>query len=244
MERVVLYFDTGARVEVVNGDGTLATPSDGDVLLYDPPWDIDIEMDCAGFDSVIAFSDGKNLGRCFSQVGRDDYRWLFVWDCVSSWYTKNRPLKRHKSAAWFGSSPVFSDGGIRRDSTTITPAKKTSNQRGEYVREARAGSMISDRACCPCRPVGLFDDIHVDPITKLHTTDQCMNHGKPIAWVQYLLAGIVSGCQSCVDPFGGTGAFAVACQSVGISCVTYEIDRSRFEAIVETLISLGGTIGA
>ena len=74
--------------------------SDCESLFFDPPWDQMPQMQPRK--SVLAFADGQRTADVVRLFGAPT--WLFAWDCVSSWYTPSRPLKRMKLCLWSGRS--------------------------------------------------------------------------------------------------------------------------------------------
>ena len=77
-------------------------------LILDPEWDA-MPAATTGFDSVLAFCDGATIGNVMSSYGAPT--WVFAWDCVTSWYTPNRPLRRMKLCAWYGDITKYNFDG-------------------------------------------------------------------------------------------------------------------------------------
>lgn len=196
-----------------------------DVVVYDPPWD-------ASFDKnqfynrgsqVLAFCDGATLGQVISYD--KTCHWLFVWDCVSSWYTPNRPLRRGKFCLWMSDSSNISynpDGAFYGDPND---AKTVSNSRGtyDYVPDPR-GKHLSD--------------VFSSPITRLHS-DGSHKHEKPLDWIRMLI-GNCSGSGNIFDPFLGSGTSLIAAEQLGRVCHGYEIDPFNCQIIIERWQAITG----
>jgi hypothetical protein len=171
-------------------------------LVFDPEWDAMSDA-ITGYDSVLAFCDGASLGRVTQRYG--DPTWLFVWDCVSSWYTPNRPLRRAKLCAWYGNIERYNfDGWHYGDSGE---SRTVWNTRGEYqFTPDPRGKHLSD--------------VFSFPITQLHA-DKDHNHSKPVDWVSLLIGNCTGG--DVLDPFLGSGTTLIACENLGRRCRAVEI---------------------
>ena len=161
----------------------------------------------------IAFGD--------AQYQRDVYKlfgaplWIFTWDCITSWYVNNRPLRRVKFAFWYGNdySEYNFDGahfGNAGKPRTISNPRSTY----EFQPDPR-GKHLSD----------LFRY----PITKRGDT---VNYEKPLDWIRMLVANCLGSCSVIVDPFAGSGVGARACIQLGIPSISVEIDKARYKNIV------------
>jgi len=171
-------------------------------LFFDPPWDIEAPA-LSGFDSMLAFGDGSTLGAIVRQFGAP--AWVFAWDCVSCWYTPNRPLRRMKLCAWYGDIARYNfDGWHYGDAGE---ARTVWNTRGEYM-------FTPD-------PRGKhLADVYSEPITKLHA-DSEHSHSKPLDWVSLLIANCTEGVV--YDPFSGSGTTIIACENLSRRCRAVEI---------------------
>ena len=171
-------------------------------LFFDPPWDLNMSP-VTGFDSALVFGDGSTLGNIVSGYGAPT--WLFVWDCVSSWFTPNRPLRRMKLCAWYGTiSDYDSDGWHYGDSGE---QRTVWNTRGEYI-------FVPD-------PRGKhLSDVYSEPITKLHSNGE-HSHSKPLDWISLLIANCTRG--DVYDPFLGSGTTLIACEQLKRRCRAVEI---------------------
>lgn len=178
-------------------------------LVFDPEWDAMPEA-MIGFDSVLAFCDGATMGDVVSRFGAP--AWVFAWDCVTSWYTPNRPLRRMKLCAWYGDVTRYQfDGWHYGDAGDV---RTVANTRGEYqfVPDPR-GKHLSD----------LFQQ----PITVAHS-DGLHNHSKPVDWVTLLIANCTVG--HVFDPYSGSGTSMVACHRLERRCFAAEIEP-KFVAV-------------
>ena len=200
---------------VINADAT-SINCNSTILVYDPPWDNMIPVD---FDRelVLYFCDPHRASDAISIVGMPDY-W-FVWDCVSSWYVPNRPLKRAKfcmvrtKRKWNATAALLDKP---------QPAKCVMNTRGIYVSEARSGTQLSE--------------VYTRPITQM---DKLYGHEKPIEWIRAIIAGFSVQSDTLYDPFAGSGAVAVASMQLGVKSTHVEINESRFNLICNRLQHYG-----
>jgi len=174
-------------------------------LIYDPPWDTP-QLINGEFSGTLAFCDGFTLGNVTTMFGPPT--WVFVWDCVSCWYTPNRPLRRMKMAAWYGDVTDYDfDGWHYGDAGE---PRTVWNTRGEYeFRPDSRGKHLSD--------------CYVEPITKLHANSE-HSHSKPIDWITLLIGNCTSGLV--FDPFLGSGTTIIACENLGRKCRAIEISAA------------------
>lgn len=183
------------------GDGCAVDPR-GRAVVFDPPWDAGVgAVQSAG--GVLAFCDGARAADIVTMYGAP--AWVFVWDCVSSWYTPSRPLRRGKLCFWYGDITVYNpDGAHYGDSGD---ARDVWNTRGAYhfTPDPRGKHLA---------------DVFVAPITVEHADGA--SHAKPLDWVRMLLGNCTTG--DVLDPFVGTGTSIVACEQLGRRCDAFEID--------------------
>jgi hypothetical protein len=192
--------------------------NDCNVLIFDPPWDAGIKM--KPLQSTLAFCDGQRISDIIGMFGAP--AWAFAWDCVTSWYTPSRPLKRMKLCLWYGTvsdyDPDGSHYGDAGESRTVT------NTRGsyEFVPDPR-GKHLSD--------------VFAMQITKAHA-DGSHSHSKPLDWVRMLIANCTQG--KVFDPFVGSGTTIAACQQLGRPCVGIEIDPAFCDVAVQRWERMSG----
>lgn len=182
-------------------------------LIFDPPWDIATEFNMRDSDNVLAFCDGYRAGDIVRMFGPPT--WVFAWDCVSSWYTPNRPLRRMKLCFWYGSVEQYKQKGYLFGAPCGKPRIVT-NSRGRYLFTPDAGKMLSD--------------VFSYPITSLHSRSG-HEHSKPIDWITALIGNTVRDGDIVIDPFAGSGVTMQACMKLGINWLGAELDESRAEAI-------------
>lgn len=184
-------------------------------LIFDPPWDIVVPQPPQRWDSLLAFSDGRNVGKVVSLFGSP--AWLFVWDCVSSWYTPNRPLKRGKLCLWYGDLTQYEYDGAHYGEPG--EQKAVSNTRGSYLYQPDVrGKHLAD--------------VFSMAITKLHSqSDSHHSHEKPQDWMRMLIANCSSGL--IYDPFAGSGASLITAQSIGREWRGVEIDVRFCDVILQ-----------
>tara|TARA_Y100001973_G_scaffold59835_1_gene88090 strand:- start:98 stop:655 length:558 start_codon:yes stop_codon:yes gene_type:complete len=144
---------------------------------------------------VLAFCDGYRLRDVLASFGADP-AWVFVWDCVSSWWTPNRPLRRAKLCIWYGDLAHYNQEGAFYTPSNPRGPRTVSNPRGSYDYEPHPeGRRLSD--------------LFALPITRFHAESE-HSHAKPEEWVRCLVGNTSAG--SIADPFAGSGtSLEVAC---------------------------------
>jgi hypothetical protein len=200
--------------------GRVMAGANCDTLFYDPEWNIEFTIPAASFKNILAFGDGSTIGKMFSLFGPPT--WLFAWDCVTSWFTPNRPLRRMKICAWHGDIDSFNLDGSHYGEPS--ESKTVSNSRGSYDFKADArGKHLSD--------------VFQQPITKLHSASE-HSHSKPIDWIRMLIADCTSG--HIYDPFLGSGTTLIAAEQLGRKCYGMEISPAYCDVIVKRWENLTG----
>ena len=191
-------------------------------LIFDPEWD-SIPSTISGFESVLAFCDCATIGTITSIYGAPS--WLFVWDCVSSWYTPNRPLKRVKLCAWYGDITRYNcDGFHYGDAGKARIAKNT---RGKYLYNPDPrGKHLSD--------------LYPEPITKTHSEETHV-HAKPLDWMTMLIANCTT-AGDVYDPFVGSGTSIMACERLGRMCIGVEMNPSCAAVALERISQYTGCV--
>jgi len=182
-------------------------------LIFDPPWDIAAEFNMRNSDNVLAFCDGYRAGDIVRLFGPPT--WVFVWDCVSSWYTPNRPLRRMKMCFWYGDITKYRQKGWLFGDPCGKPRIVT-NSRGSYLFTPDSGKMLSD--------------VFSSPITSLHSTSG-HEHSKPIDWITALIGNTARDGDIVIDPFAGSGVTLQACRRLGVNWLGSDLDESRVDAI-------------
>lgn len=214
--------DNGSRV--FHGDGAAmyrrVAPRCDHTLVFDPPWGI---IDQFGFMSasqnVLAFCDGMRAADVIRIFGAPT--WIFTWDCVSSWYTPNRPLRRSKLCLWYGDVSRYNGEGYLYYDGKPENQRIVKNTRGQHHYRPKDGKMLSD--------------IYSQPITRLHS--QGHNHGKPIEWIKCLIANTVRAGSIVIDPFVGGGSTLIACEQLQLKLIGAEIDEQHHRGLISTLAS-------
>lgn len=185
------------------GDGRGVDPR-GRAVVFDPPWDAGVGA-IRSPGGVLAFCDGARAADVVGLYGAP--AWVFVWDCVSSWYTPSRPLRRGKLCLWYGDITTYNaDGAHYGDAGE---ARDVWNTRGAYrFTPDPRGKHLSD--------------VFVSAITVEHADGA--SHAKPLDWMRLLIGNCTMG--DVVDPFVGTGTSIVACEQLGRRCDAFEVDPS------------------
>ncbi len=208
---------------VVCGDSLKDAAPTRDTLFFDPPWDVDTcrLKDWGAFKNILAFADGQRLADIIEKWGAPT--WLFVWDCVTSWYAPNRPLKRMKLCAWYGDVQTYDFDGAHYGEPDVE--KTVTNTRGSYTyKPDPRGKHLSD--------------VFQMGITRAHA-DKRHKHSKPLEWIRMLLANCTQG--DIYDPFLGSGAAIIAAEALGRIVHGSEIDPKNVAVILEYAKSNGLT---
>jgi DNA methylase len=184
-----------AVAERVMGDKQIET------LFFDPEWDN--MPPPPAYKNALVFTDGGRIGDSVKLFGSP--AWLFTWDCVSCWYTPNRPLKRTKHCLWYGDVKNYNFNGSHYGDAG--KERTVWNSRGEYTFQPDArGKHLAD----------LFST----PITQLHAESE-HNHSKPLDWIRMLISNCTTG--DVFDGFCGSGVSIVACEQLKRQCRAVEI---------------------
>lgn len=188
-------------------------------LVFDPPWDAGIAVPKRNH--TLAFCDGQRLYDVVQLFGPPT--WAFAWDCVSSWYTPNRPLRRMKQCLWYGALEYYDQDGSHYGEPEGS-TRTVTNTRGsyEYTPDPR-GKHLSDLFACP--------------ITALHSQEE-HPHSKPLDWVRMLLANCTRG--DIYDPFLGSGTTLIAAEQLGRTCHGVELIPENCDIIVRRWEQLTG----
>ena len=208
-------YRIGGRHIVTCDDAQLHTPPADALTIWDPPWDVVIDIPVTG--ECIAFTDGRRMGDVVEKLGAPT--WCFVWDCGSTWYTPNRPLQRTKLALWYGELTAYQYDGYHLPSTKQRSTKTVTNSRSTYT-------YVPD-------PRGVhLADLYTDTrITELHA-EAWHAHQKPTDWVTALM-GCCSTKDIVYDPCLGSGVSIIAADTLGRTCIGYEIDPMAVQRIID-----------
>jgi len=201
------------------GDGiTAAMAEECNTLVFDPEWDSMPSI--AKMPSTLAFCDGARAGDVIRLYGVP--AWVFAWDCVTSWHTPNRPLRRMKLCLWYGDVSAYNEDGAHYGDSGET--RQVSNTRGTYeFRPDPRGKHLSD--------------IFQQPITQLHA-DAMHSHSKPTDWIRLLVGNCTTG--TVFDPFAGSGTTIIACEHLGRKCVAMEIHPGYVAVILQRYVDATG----
>ncbi len=194
-------------------------------IIYDPPWNQYGHIDNTNFirnwKGALGFCDGLHAHRIVELFGAPT--WIFTWDCVTSWYIPNQPLRRGKYAIWFGSLEDFNfDGAHYGDSGD---ERVVENTRGKYTfKPDSRGKHLSD--------------VFQLPITRFHNSGD-HKHEKPLDWIRLLIGDCLLG--DVFDPFIGAGTVPVACEQLGRQCVGVDVDPKYVALTLQRLCDMGLT---
>ena len=188
-----------------SSDAVIATALGGrepDVVIYDPPYDVDEAWTWMyRAPRALVFCDYRRILAAASCLAGYEHVYEFIWDGVTSWYTPNKPLARHKSCyygsadgAWQFDAAIYHDGKKRQ-------AKTVTNTRGSSDYEPLAGGAVH------------LSTLFQQPNTK---TDGGHAHAKPVKWVRALMKG--TGGRIFLDQFVGSGTSFVAAADDATVC--------------------------
>lgn len=197
----------------------LARVDDGaPTLFFDPEWDAMPSMPARA--STLAFCDGQRAADVIRLYGAPT--WVFAWDCVSSWYTPNRPLRRMKLCLWYGDLTTYNPDGAHYGNSG--EEREVFNSRGSYTfKPDPRGKHLSD--------------VFSLPITKFHAESEHA-HSKPLDWIRMLLGNCSSG--DVLDPFLGSGTTLIACEQLGRRCRAIEIDPGYVAIAIQRWVDITG----
>ena len=205
--------------------GDVARLLDGErasCLIFDPSWDEPCSPPPGAFDSILAFTDGRRAGDAIRMFGAP--AWVFTWDCVSCWYTPNRPLQRTKLALWYGDVAEYQFDGAHHGE--VDEPRIVSNTRGTYhYSPDPRGKHLAD----------LFALM----LSRFHADNPHPHpHAKPVDWVRCLIGCCSMG--SVFDPFAGSGTTAIACEQLGRTAFLCEIEPATCDLILARYESTTG----
>ena len=213
---------------VMCGDSTsvdaidlLLAGADWDRLIFDPPYEIEELYATAMLPQkqgakLIVFWDFKRFAIA-AKVAME-FGWVplyeLVWDNVTSWYTPNRPLARHKSCGIFGDDPKWNfDAAIIRDGKN-RQAKTVTNTRGD------------------CDYIPLDGAVHLRTVESFPTTTENGGHAhsKPMKWIEAIFRGV--GGKKYLDLFGGSGSTVIGCEIVSATAFVMELNPDSVDVII------------
>ena len=190
-----------------------------DCAVYDPPWNKQLLPELPR--DKLVFGDGSTVSIAIGLFGSPT--WVFVWDCVTSWFVPARPLRRIKLCLWYGNVDDYNQNGSHI-ATHRRESRKVTNTRGSYW-------FIPDK-----RGIHL-SDLFQSQITKLHS-DGPHPHEKPIDWIRLLLANCTHGI--IYDPFLGSGTTLIAAEQLGRKSYDMEIEPRYVDVAVGRWENLTG----
>jgi DNA modification methylase len=200
----------------------LLAENEWDRLVFDPPYEIEELYSTAMLPQkqgakLISFWDFKRFAIASKTAMEFGWTPLYelIWDNVTSWYTPNRPLARHKACGIFGDDPKWNfdnaiiKDGKKRESKTVT------NSRGD----------------CEYKP--LNGAVHLRTVESFPTTAERGGHAhsKPIKWIEAIFRGV--GGNSYLDLFGGSGSTLIGCEIIKTKSYTMEISPNFVDVIIK-----------
>lgn len=201
--------------KVLNGE-------EWDRLIFDPPYEIEELYFSAMLpqkpeSKALVFWDFKRFGIAAKSAMEFGWTPLYelIWDNVTSWFTPNRPLARHKACGVFGDNPTWIfDAAIIRDGKK-REAKKVTNTRGD------------------CNYVPLDGAVHLRTVESFPTTSENGGHAhsKPMAWIEAIFRGM--GGTNYLDLFAGSGSTIIACEITGSKAYAIELNPAYVDVTVK-----------
>jgi DNA modification methylase len=143
-----------------------------------------------------------------------NFNYELIWDCVTSWYSDNRPLARHKGIFIFGD-----DKSWNFDDAIIVDGKKRKISKGN-----------NGRGNYECHP--LDGATHLSTIYSFSNTQLNDEHGygKPIKWIAAIINGV--NANLIFDMFAGSGNVLFACEQLNKICYAMDINGDYISAII------------
>lgn len=194
-----------------------------DVCVLDPPYELEhlygetMPTPSQG-KKLLVMWDFKRFATAPAAALRAGWQpqYEFIWDCVQSWYTPNRPLQRHKAIGVFGDDPFFNtETSIIVDGKDRGPARTVRNTRGSSNYAPLDGAK------------------HIATVEAFPNTQQRDDHGhgKPVAWIEAIFNGV--GGSIYLDLFGGSGSTLIACEKTGRHARLMELDPKYCDVIIK-----------
>ena len=196
--------------------------NDWDRLIFDPPYEIEELYQSAMLPQkpnakLVTFWDFKRFA--VAAKSALDFGWSplyeLIWDNVTSWYTPNRPLARHKACGIYGDDPLWNfDKAIIKDGKK-REAKKVSNTRGD------------------CDYVPLDGAVHLRTVESFPTTAENGGHAhsKPMAWIEAIFNGL--GGEVYLDLFAGSGTTIIGCEIIGAKACAVELNPAMVDVCIK-----------
>jgi hypothetical protein len=220
---------TLGRHRLMCGDATstdavtlLLAGNEWDRLVFDPPYEVEELYSTAMLPQkqgakLISFWDFKRFAIASKTAMEFGWSPLYelIWDNVTSWYTPNRPLARHKACGIFGDDPAWNF-----DEAIIKDGKK---------RESK--TVKNSRGNCEYNP--LNGAVHLRTVEAFPTTAERGGHAhsKPMKWIEAIFRGV--GGSSYLDLFGGSGSTLIGCEIIGAKSHTMEITPASVDVIIK-----------
>jgi len=192
-----------------------------DCLIFDPPYEQESLYSTAMLPQnegakLIIFWDFKRFAcaaKCAMEFGWAPLYEL-IWDNVTSWFTPNRPLARHKACGIFGDDPKWNfEAAIIKDGKK-REAKTVSNTRGD------------------CDYIPLNGAVHLRTVEAFPTTSENGGHchSKPMKWIEAIFRGV--GKSVFLDLFAGSGTTVMACEIIGTTAFALELNPVNVDIIL------------
>lgn len=199
------------------GNVITATP---DVIIIDPPYEKQELYDLIPEyknGKLVVFWDFKRFAVSSNAAIKKNWtpQYEFIWDNMTSWYTPNRPLARHKACGVFCEDPLFNfDKAIIKDGKK-REAKTVKNTRGKSEYKPLDGASH-------------LSTVYQQNKAQMNTGGH--SHGKPVVWLEAIFNGI--GGEVYLDYFGGSGSTMAVCEKLNKKSITFEIDPKSCDKIV------------
>lgn len=185
------------------------------IAIIDPPYD-DPLLYNVGQDAKVkfVFTDSRYAHYAIGAHGAPT--WIFVWDCVSSWYTPNRPLQRCKYCFFYGAINQYNADGYRNKGVIRKTGKKTtSNTRGkhEFIQQKHPA----------------LSDVYQRPITSFKKNHP---HQKPIDWATMLVCNCSGSVKLMIDYYLGSGIFFDVSLIANKTYIGCEIEKKTIDDFI------------
>jgi site-specific DNA-methyltransferase (adenine-specific) len=199
-----------------------------DCIIFDPPYELEklygkIPKYSKG-QKLVVFWDFKRFGIAPAEAIKKGWKpqYEFIWDNVTSWYTPNRPLQRHKACGIFCNDPFFNTEKAIIEDGKQRKAKIVSNTRGK----------------CDYKP--LNGAKHISTVEQFQNTKVEGDHGhaKPMDWIQAIYEGL--NCEIFFDMFGGSGSTLIYAEKNNKRSFTMELEPKYCQVTVQRWVDFTG----
>lgn len=195
-----------------------------DILIYDPPYErvefYNLIPEYQKGKKLLIFWDFKRFGLAPHKAIMKNWnpQYEFIWNCIQSWYTPNRPLQQHKACGYFSEDPFFD----------------TENSYIQDNKKRKSGFVNNTRGVSAYKPSDSGKHLSTVESISNASLPKEYKHSKPLDWIKAIFGGIGEGIY--LDLFAGSGMTLLCCEMLGYSSINYEILPENCDLIVTQYI--------